>query len=62
DEFWNDIGVKPMELKSGVYTFLLGDLGNRTSINVTDSSGKPVEEQLLKDMAPVISAVIEREN
>lgn len=62
DEFWTDIGVKPMELKSGVYTFLLGDLGNRTSINVTDSSGKPVEEQLLKDMAPVISAVIEREN
>lgn len=44
DEFWNEIGVKPMELKSGTYTFLFGDLGNRTSINVTDSSGKPVEE------------------
>lgn len=62
DEFWDGIGVKPIELKSGVYTFLLGDLGNRTSINVTDSSGKPVEEQLLKDMVPVISAVIAKED
>ncbi|MDF5512335.1 outer membrane protein assembly factor BamC, partial [Vibrio parahaemolyticus] len=27
DEFWNDIGVKPVELAAGKYTFLLGDLG-----------------------------------
>jgi outer membrane protein assembly factor BamC len=58
DAFWNDIGVKPIGLDSGTYTFLFGDLGNRTSINVTDSSGKPVEEQLLKDMVPVLSAVV----
>ncbi|EIJ0967834.1 outer membrane protein assembly factor BamC [Vibrio vulnificus] len=61
DEFWNEIGVKPMELKSGTYTFLFGDLGNRTSINVTDSSGKPVEEAFLKSMAPVLAAVVKRE-
>ena len=36
-----------MELDAGKYTFLLGDLGNRTSINITDSSGKPVEEEFL---------------
>ncbi|RJX68488.1 outer membrane protein assembly factor BamC [Vibrio sinensis] len=60
DEFWQEIGVKPLELKSGTYTFLFGDLGNRTSINVTDSKGKPVEEALLKDMAPVLSAVAEK--
>lgn len=61
DEFWNEIGVKPMELKSGTYTFLFGDLGNRTSINVTDSSGKPVEETFLKSMAPVLAAVVKKE-
>ena len=60
DEFWTKIGVKPMELASGTYTFLLGDLGNRTSINVTDSAGKPVEEALLEDMVPVIAAVAEQ--
>lgn len=58
DEFWTEIGVKPIGLSSGTYTFLFGDLGNRTSINVTDSSGKPVEEELLKDMVPVLSAVV----
>lgn len=45
DEFWNEIGVKPMELKSGTYTFLFGDLGNRTSINVTDSSGNRLRKR-----------------
>ncbi|MDW6017778.1 outer membrane protein assembly factor BamC [Vibrio plantisponsor] len=60
DEFWQEIGVKPIALKSGTYTFLFGDLGNRTSINVTDSSGKPVEEALLKDMVPVLAAVIDK--
>ncbi|HAS6345738.1 TPA: outer membrane protein assembly factor BamC [Vibrio vulnificus] len=61
DEFWNEIGVKPMDLKSGTYTFLFGDLGNRTSINVTDFSGKPVEEAFLKSMAPVLAAVVKKE-
>lgn len=61
DEFWNEIGVKPMDLKSGSYTFLFGDLGNRTSINVTDASGKPVEEAFLTSMAPVLAAVIKQD-
>ncbi len=61
DSFWQGIGVKPIELKSGTYTFLFGDLGNRTSINVTDVSGKPVEEQLLKDMVPVLAAVVDKQ-
>ncbi|MGR5235543.1 outer membrane protein assembly factor BamC [Vibrio alfacsensis] len=60
DEFWNDIGVKPIELSPGKYTFLLGDLGNRTSINITDSSGKPVEEEFLKSLAPVLAAVMKQ--
>ncbi|WP_456296875.1 outer membrane protein assembly factor BamC [Vibrio sp. AK197] len=57
DEFWNEVGVKPINLKGGTYTFLLGDLGNRTSINITDSNGKPVEEAVLKDMVPVLAAI-----
>ncbi|WP_264876965.1 outer membrane protein assembly factor BamC [Vibrio agarivorans] len=58
DEFWQEIGVKPVNLEAGVYTFLFGDLGNRTSINITDSKGKPVAEELLQDMAPVIAALV----
>lgn len=57
DAFWNDIGVKPIDLDAGKYTFLFGDLGNRTSINVTNSSGKPVEAEFLKSLAPVLAAV-----
>ncbi|GLT16410.1 outer membrane protein assembly factor BamC [Vibrio zhanjiangensis] len=60
DEFWTQIGVKPINLPAGKYTFLFGDLGNRTSINVTNSAGKPVEEKLLKDMVPVLSAVADK--
>ena len=57
DAFWNDIGVKPIDLDAGKYTFLFGDLGNRTPINVTNSSGKPVEAEFLKSLAPVLAAV-----
>lgn len=60
DDFWNDIGVKPVDLKAGKYTFLLGDLGNRTSINITDSAGKPVEEEFLKSLAPVLAEVVKQ--
>ncbi|WP_260259048.1 outer membrane protein assembly factor BamC [Vibrio intestinalis] len=60
DEFWQEIGVKPVELRSITYTFLFGDLGNRTSINVTDAKGKPVESELLKDMVPVLAAMAEK--
>ncbi|MGF1753869.1 outer membrane protein assembly factor BamC, partial [Vibrio makurazakiensis] len=61
DEFWESIGVKPVDLKGGTYTFLFGDLGNRTSINVTDVAGKPVEEELLKSLVPVLAAVVDKE-
>ena len=57
DEFWAEVGVKPIELKSIAYTFQFGDLGNRTSINMTDPDGKPVEDLLLKDMVPVLAAM-----
>ncbi|WP_428771797.1 outer membrane protein assembly factor BamC [Vibrio sp.] len=57
DDFWQSVGLKPIALTPGSYTFQLGDLGNRTSINMTDKDGKPVEELLLKDLVPVIAAI-----
>lgn len=60
DEFWNSVGLKPIDLKGGDYTFLFGDLGNRTSINVTDSNGKPVEEALLRSLEPLLTAVVKQ--
>ena len=49
-----------LQLKRIAFTFLLGDLGNRTSINITDSSGKPVEEEFLKSLAPVLAATVKK--
>ncbi|WP_162045861.1 outer membrane protein assembly factor BamC [Vibrio taketomensis] len=60
DDFWEEVGVKPIELNYSTYTFMLGDLGNRTSINLTDSKGKPVDEDTLKDLAKVISVMLEK--
>jgi outer membrane protein assembly factor BamC len=57
DEFWQSIGTKPLSLESKTYTFQLGDLGNRTSINITDSSGKPVTEDVLESIVPTFVAV-----
>ncbi|GAL08466.1 lipoprotein-34 precursor [Photobacterium aphoticum] len=62
DEFWQEIGTKPLQFDSRAYTIQLGDLGNRTSLNVTNSDGKPVTEEALNSLAPVLSAVIDRSN
>ncbi|MFC5078406.1 Outer membrane protein assembly factor BamC precursor [Vibrio thalassae] len=61
DDFWNEVGLKPIDLEPGEYTFLFGDLGNRTSINVTDKDGKPVAESLLRSLEPLISTVIKKD-
>ncbi len=62
DEFWEEIGAKPLSFKSKKYNILLGDLGNRTSINVTDAAGKPVDETTLDSVVPVLAAMIEKSN
>ncbi|MCJ2377757.1 outer membrane protein assembly factor BamC [Vibrio sp. ZSDZ34] len=61
DDFWIDVGVKPVDMDSGSYTFLFGDLGNRTSINVTDKDGKPVTEALLRSLEPLIATMIKKD-
>ncbi|MGF1688268.1 outer membrane protein assembly factor BamC [Photobacterium japonica] len=62
DAFWDELGTQPLQLDSRDYTIQLGDLGNRTSINVTDAKGKPVSEEALNSLAPVLAAVIEQAN
>lgn len=62
DAFWTELGTKPIQLDDRIYNLLLGDLGNRTSINVTDSDGKPVTEEALQSLVPVMAAAIDRAN
>ncbi len=59
DEFWQELGVKPIRLDNRAYKIQLGDLGNRTSINVTDSTGKPIEEKDLETLALAFSALVD---
>lgn len=60
DEFWQSIGIKPLTFEGKSFEFLFGDLGNRTSVNITDATGKPVTEEMLQSLAPVIAAVIDQ--
>ena len=59
EEFWTSIGLAPLNIEEEDYIFLLGDLGNRTSINITDMKGAPVDEQILCELVPVFMAVSE---
>ncbi|MDP5254818.1 MULTISPECIES: outer membrane protein assembly factor BamC [unclassified Vibrio] len=60
-DFWQAIGQPPLTLSRGEYTFLIGDLANRTSINITDSKGKPLSEDKLQAVENVLAAVIEQQ-
>lgn len=62
DEYWEEIGTKPLAFEGSTYNLLLGDLGNRTSVNVTDAGGKPVNEETLDSVVPVLAAMIEKSN
>lgn len=56
DAFWTKLGTKPINLTSDKYRILVGDLGNRTSLNITDNDGKPVTESILDSIAPAFGA------
>jgi outer membrane protein assembly factor BamC len=62
DEFWKKVGSKPLNYNPQVYTFLLGDLGNRTSINITDATGKPVTEEMLNELVPIFAEVMKHDS
>ncbi|WP_096619331.1 outer membrane protein assembly factor BamC [Candidatus Enterovibrio altilux] len=59
DAFWKGINTKPLQFNRDNYNVQLGDLGNRTSINVTDSTGKPIKEEQLANFSLVLIAAVE---
>lgn len=59
NEVWQKFDVEPLTLKSRKYTFLVGDLDNRTSINVTDADGKPISQNELQSLSPVLQELFD---
>lgn len=60
DMVWQTLGTEPVALSEAKYRILVGDLGNRTSINITDDEGKPVEQSALDSMAPALTAAFQK--
>nr|WP_086941211.1 outer membrane protein assembly factor BamC [Thaumasiovibrio occultus] len=58
DEYWEQLGVKPIRLDNRTYRIQLGDLGNRTSINITDTQGKALPEEALQSLAVGLGALL----
>jgi outer membrane protein assembly factor BamC len=58
DGVWRSLGVQPLSLSQDSYTLLVGDLENRTSINITGSKGKPIDQAKLEELVPVLSALL----
>lgn len=58
-DFWEKMGVEPLSFKRSNYKIQLGDLGNRTSLNVTEKDGKPVGEKSLANFSEALKASIE---
>ncbi len=56
---WKKTGIKPFVLERNNYIVQLGDLGNRTSLNVTNKDGKPISEELLKEFSFALEATLE---
>lgn len=59
DEVWQGLGVEPVTLNDKQYSLLVGDLDNRTSINVTDSDGKPIPQENLQTIIPVLQTLFD---
>ncbi len=58
EDVWQSFGVSAPDMPNAKYTFLLGDLGNRTSINITDTKGKPLDQDKLNDIADILVQVM----
>lgn len=58
DEMWTALGIEPLPFDRKNYTIQLGDLGNRTSINLSDKAGKPVNETVLANFSQQLAAVV----
>jgi outer membrane protein assembly factor BamC len=60
-EVWQKLAIEPLTLERKKYTLLFGDLGNRTSINITDSDGKLLSEAQIQSLVPVLTAIVNSE-
>lgn len=58
EEFWESIGVAPLDLSGKGYTFQLGDMGNRTSIAIAGYQDKAVDEEILREISQALAAVM----
>ncbi len=58
DDFFEKIQTQPLVFEQRNLKIQLGDLGNRTSINMTNSKDKPVSEETLSSLAEVLTAVM----
>lgn len=59
-EIWQNFQIEPLSISRGKYHLLFGDLGNRTSINVTDTDGKLLTETQISEFIPMLKAAAER--
>lgn len=62
EEIWSRIGVEPVLFPKNNYKLQLGDLGNRTSVNVLNPDGKPADKETLDLVYKALSAGIEYTN
>ncbi|PJC86577.1 outer membrane protein assembly factor BamC [Vibrio sp. HA2012] len=60
DEVWAALGITPFALDGKKYNLQLGDLGNRTSIAVTDYEKKAIDEAGLTEISRILSAAMQK--
>lgn len=58
DDYWTALGAEPLELRPIIYSFALGDLGNRTSLALSEPNGKPAPDEALEAVLSALQAVI----
>lgn len=58
DKLWPEIGIETLPFDRNQYLIQLGDLGNRTSISMTEKSGKPVDEDVLARLGIQLAAAV----
>ncbi|MGL5007200.1 MAG: outer membrane protein assembly factor BamC [Plesiomonas sp.] len=56
DDGWKALGTSDPELPGKAYKLQVGDLGNRTTIALTDSDGKPLSDSVFKALLPAMQA------
>ncbi|MGL4856444.1 outer membrane protein assembly factor BamC [Plesiomonas sp.] len=56
DEGWKALGATDPELSRSAYKLQVGDLGNRTTVALTDADGKPLSDSTFNALLPAMQA------